>query len=331
MKALVTGGGGFLGRAVVEQLLTRGDEVSVLARGSYPELDAMGAHTIRGDLQDPAAAGEACRGMDVVFHIAAKAGYWGSWDEYYGANVQGTAHILDGCRKYGAPRLVYCSSPSVIFDGRNQEGVNEHYPYPPVYESFYPQTKAMAEQMALKANSPDLLTVALRPHLIFGPRDRHLLPAVLRTAKKGLLPQVGDGGNRVDLTFVEDAARAHLLAADRLEPGSPAAGSVYFISQGEPIDLWPWVRSLLERLEFPPIRLRFSLPAARRLGGTLEWIQRNLALKGEPRLTRFLASELAQSHWYDISRARSELGYTPQHSMAEALEITLPYLESLPE
>jgi nucleoside-diphosphate-sugar epimerase len=326
MKTLVTGGGGFLGRSIVEQLLARRDEVTVFARGSYPELAAMGARTLNGDLQDAGAAAEACRGMDVVFHIAAKAGHWGPWAEYYGANVTGTANIISGCRTHGVPRLVYCSSPSVIFDGLMQEGVDELYPYPAAYESPYPHTKALAEQMVIKANSPELLTVSLRPHLIFGPRDRHLLPAVLRVARKGFFPHVGDGTNRVDLTFVEDAARAHLLAAGRLVPGSPVPGSVYFISQDEPVSLWPWLNALLSRLDYPPIRLHLSLPMARTLGAGLEFLYRRLSLKGEPRLTRFLASELAQSHWYDISRAKRDLGYRPQFTMAEALEITLPSL-----
>ncbi|NPV76495.1 MAG: NAD-dependent epimerase/dehydratase family protein [Anaerolineae bacterium] len=326
MKALVTGGGGFLGCSVVEQLLARRDQVTILARGQYPDLEKQGARLLRGDLQDAGAVAEACRGMDVVFHIAARAGHWGPWAEYYGPNVQGTAHVIAGCRAHGVPRLVYCSSPSVIFDGKSQEGVDESYPYPPAYESPYPHTKALGEQLVLRANSPELMTVSLRPHLIIGPRDRHLLPALLRVARKGYFPQIGDGRNVVDLTYVEDAARAHLLAADRLEPGSPVAGSVYFITQGEPVALWPWIRALLARLGYPPIRLRLSLPAARALGGALEFLYRRLPLKGEPRLTRFLASELAQSHWYNISRARNELGYQPQFSMAEALELTLPAL-----
>ena len=326
MKALVTGGGGFLGRSVVEQLLARRDQVMVLARGEYPELAKLGVHLRRGDLQDARAVSEACRGMDVVFHIAAKAGHWGPWAEYYGANVQGTANIIAACRAQRVPRLVYCSSPSVIFDGKSQEGVDETYPYPSAYESPYLHTKALGEQLVLRANSPELLTVSLRPHLIIGPRDRHLLPALLRVARKGLFPQIGDGTNRVDLTYVEDAARAHLLAADRLEPGSPVAGAAYFITQGEPVVLWSWIRDLLTRLGYPPIRLHLSLPAARTLGGALEFLYRRLPLKGEPRLTRFLASELAQSHWYNISRARSELGYQPQFSVAEALDLTLPAL-----
>lgn len=318
MQALVTGGGGFLGRYIVEQLLARGDSVTVFSRGAYPELEALGARVLRGDLQDAEAVRAACAGMDAVFHVAAKAGLWGPWREFYGINVVGTENIIAACQAQGVPKLINTSSPSVIFDGSSQEGVNEDIPYPARYESPYPHTKALAEQRVTQANGDGLLTVSLRPHLIIGPRDNHLLPGLLAAARAKRLPQVGDGTNRVDLTWVEDAARAHLLAADALEPGSPVAGSVYFITQGEPVTLWPWIRGLLRELGLPEPRLRLSLPVARAVGGALEAVYRALRLPGEPRLTRFLASELAQSHTYDISRARRDFGYAPQLSMAEA-------------
>ena len=326
MKALVTGGGGFLGRYIVEQLMARGDEVAIFTRGAYPELESIGVRVIRGDLQNAEAVHAACQGMDCVFHIAAKAGHWGKWDDYYGVNVTGTANVIEGCRKQRVPKLVNCSSPSVIFDNDAHEGVDETHPYPKRYESPYPHTKALAEQLVTEANCADLLTVSLRPHLIIGPRDNHLLPSLLASAKAKQLPVIGEGTNKVDLTYVEDAACAFLLAADRLMPGSLVAGSKYFISQDEPVVLWPWVQNLLKRLDYPLPSLHLSLPLARFLGGGLETIYKTLALKGEPRFTRFLASELALSHWYDISRAKDELGYRPAYTMEQALEKTIAFL-----
>jgi nucleoside-diphosphate-sugar epimerase len=326
-KNLVTGGGGFLGRYIVEQLLARGDDVTVFARGAYPELEALGARVVRGDLQDAEAVKRACAGMDVVFHVAARAGMWGPWDDFYGVNVTGTQNVIAACRANGVPKLVNTSSPSVIFDGTPQEGVDESYPYPTHYESPYPHTKAIAEQAVTAAHGADaqgvpLLTVSLRPHLIIGPRDNHLLPGLLARAKTGLLPQVGDGTNKVDLTDVEDAARAHLLAAEALTPGSPldgppGHGRMYFISQGEPVNLWAWIRALLRTLDLPEPRLRLSLEAARAAGAALEKLHTILHRPGEPRLTRFIASELAQSHYYDISAARRDFGYVPQRNMTE--------------
>ncbi len=328
----MTGGGGFLGRYIVEQLLARGKAVTVFTRGAYPELEALGARVVRGDLQDAEAVRRACAGMDVVFHVAARAGMWGPWDDFYGVNVIGTRNVIAACRANRVPRLVFTSSPSVIFDGKPHTGVDESYPYPTHYESPYPHTKAIAEQEVIAAHGPALLTVSLRPHLIIGPRDNHLLPGLLARARTGLLPQVGDGTNKVDLTDVEDAARAHLLAADALTAGSPldgppGHGRVYFISQGEPVNLWTWIRALLRALDLPEPRLRLSLKTARALGAILEKLHTVLRRPGEPRLTRFIASELAQSHYYDISAARRDFGYVPQYTMAEVTGKVIRWVE----
>jgi nucleoside-diphosphate-sugar epimerase len=329
MRALVTGGGGFLGRYVVEQLLARGDEVTTLTRGTYPELEAMGVQPVHGDLQDEAAVEAACEGMDAVFHVASKTGYWGPWNEFYGANVVGTQTLIAACQRQGVPRLVYTSTPSVVFDNQPQEGCDESLPYPERYENHYSHTKAIAERAVIAANGQQgLLTVSLRPHLVIGPRDRHIMPRLLARARKGKLPQVGDGNNLVDLTYVEDAARAHLLAADALTPGSPAAGSVYFITQGEPVNVWQWISELLTALEMPPLRMRVPLWMALGASIALEGVYRALSLKGEPFLTRFLANEVAMSHYYDISRAKRDLGYRPQIDMQEAKRRVVAYLRN---
>jgi nucleoside-diphosphate-sugar epimerase len=329
MRALVTGGGGFLGRYVVEQLLARGDEVTTLTRGTYPELEAMGVQPVHGDLQDEAAVEAACEGMDAVFHVASKTGYWGPWNEFYGANVVGTQTLIAACQRQGVPRLVYTSTPSVVFDNQPQEGCDESLPYPERYENHYSHTKAIAERAVIAANGQQgLLTVSLRPHLVIGPRDRHIMPRLLARARKGKLPQVGDGNNLVDLTYVEDAARAHLLAADALTPGSPAAGSVYFITQGEPVNVWQWISELLTALEMPPLRMRVPLWMALGASIALEGVYRALSLKGEPFLTRFLANEVAMSHYYDISRAKRDLGFKPQIDMQEATRRAVEYLRN---
>jgi 2-alkyl-3-oxoalkanoate reductase len=330
MKTLVTGGGGFLGRYIGEQLLHRGDEVTIFARGHYPEIEALGARAIRGDIRDRRAIAEACRDVEVVFHVAARAGLWGPREAFYNVNVVGTENVIAACRDAGVPRLINTSSPSVIFDGTAQEGVDESVPYPETYESPYPKTKALAEQRVTEANGPDLLTVSLRPHLIFGPRDNHLIPSLLARAKNGQIPQVGDGTNRVDLTYVGDAAYAHLQADEALTGDPSIGGSAYFISQDEPVLLWPWIRDLLDKLDLPPIRQRIPLPVARAAGGVIATAHRLLPLKGEPRLTPFLASELAESHYYDISRAKHELGYAPRFSMAEAKAKTVAWFKAHP-
>ena len=252
LTALVTGGGGFLGLAVVEQLLARGDRVRSFARGVYPGLAALGVEVLRGDLRDAQVVGQACAGCDVVFHVAAKAGIWGRYAVYYEPNVRGTQNVLAACREHGVHRLVYTSSPSVVFDGRSMEGVDESAPYPQKYHSHYSATKALAEQAVLAANGKTLRTLALRPHLIWGPRDNHLVPRIVSQGRAGTLRRVGDGTNKVDTTYIDNAARAHLLAADALETNPQAAGRPFFISQGEPMALSEIINGILAAAGLPP-------------------------------------------------------------------------------
>jgi nucleoside-diphosphate-sugar epimerase len=283
-------------------------------------LAALGVELVQADIRDRAAVLTACRDMDTVFHAAGIAGIAGPWDLFYGVNTLGTRHVIDGCRAHGVGRLVYTSSPSVTFDGRDQCGVDESAPYPRRWLCHYQHTKALAEQEVLAANGRDgLLTCSLRPHLIWGPRDRHLIPRLLDRARKGRLRRVGDGTNRIDMIYVENAARAHLLAAEALRPGSPAAGRAYFLSQGEPVLCWQWIDELLALAGLPPVKKSISFSAAWAVGAICEASWNLLHLRGEPPMTRFLAAQLARSHYFDIGRARRDLGYEPTVSTAEGM------------
>jgi nucleoside-diphosphate-sugar epimerase len=319
MFALVTGAGGFLGQYLVELLLARGDRVRTLARGQYPEVERVGVENVRADLRDSRSTKEACAGIDVVFHAAGVAGIWGPWEHYYGINYLGTQNVIHGCREHRVPRLVYTSSPSVTFDGSPQEGVDESAPYPTRWLCHYPHTKALAEQAVLAANCDELLTCALRPHLIWGPRDRHLIPRLIARARAGSLRRVGDGANRVDMVYVENAASAHLQAADALERGSPVAGSTYFISQGEAVNCWGWIDAILALADLGPVERSISLPLAWHVGGLLEAAHRLLGRTSEPRMTRFLAAQLGTSHYFDMRRARRDFGYEPKISTTEGM------------
>jgi 2-alkyl-3-oxoalkanoate reductase len=321
LHALVTGAGGFLGRYIVEQLVARGDRVRTLSRGTYPELDKLGIESLQGDIQDAAAVERACQSVDCVFHVAAMAGIWGRSKEFYGTNVLGTVNVAQGCRKTGVSRLVLTSSPSVTFAGRDQCGVNETQgPFPERWLAHYPYTKALAEHAVLDSDGYDgLSTCALRPHLIWGPRDQHLIPRLLDRARRGQLRQVGDGKNLIDATYVENAAAAHLLAADALRPGSPVCGRSYYISNGEPVNCWQWINEILALAGLPPVTRRISRQAAYTAGAVLEGLWTALGRTDEPRMTRFLAAQLATSHYFDISAARRDFGYEPRVSMAEGM------------
>lgn len=320
MTALVTGGGGFLGRAIVERLVERGDRVRSLSRGEYAELAALGVETIRADLTDADAVGKACRGCDVVFHVAAKAGVWGRYHEYYQPNVVGTENVIAACRRHNVPRLVYTSSPSVVFGGGDMKGIDESVPYPPRHRSHYSATKAIAEQRVLAASGDDLRTLALRPHLIWGPRDNHIVPRLVDRARAGRLRRVGDGTNVVDSTHIDNAADAHILAAAALSTNPNAAGRAYFISNGEPRRLWELIDGIIAAAGLPPVKRSVSHRAARAIGGVLELVHAACRIESEPRMTRFVADELATSHWFDITAARTELGYEPKVSIDEGLQ-----------
>jgi nucleoside-diphosphate-sugar epimerase len=320
MHALVTGAGGFLGHYIVEQLIARGDRVRALARRKYPVLEGLGVECVQGDVQDGAAVLTACRDVDVVFHAAALAGIWGSWKQYHAVNVLGTKNVVAGCRAAGVPRLVYTSSPSVTFAGRDQRGIGESAPYANRWLAHYPRSKALAEQAVFEANGKQgLLTCSLRPHLIWGPRDQHLIPRLLDRASKGQLRQVGDGNNLIDAVYAENAAEAHLLAADALNGSSPVCGKAYFITNGEPVNCWQWIDEILALVHLPAVRRRVSFRTAYFAGAVLEGIWTILGRSDEPPMTRFLASQLATSHYFDISAARRDFGYVPRVSMAEGM------------
>ena len=319
--ALVTGGGGFLGLYIVEQLVARGDTVRVLCRGTYPRLVELGVECISGDIRETASVASACAGVDTVFHVAAVSGIWGPWQHYHGINTVGTENVIAACRAQHVARLVYTSSPSVVYDGRDHRGRDETVPYPTTYLCHYPHSKGLAERAVLAANDTrGLATMALRPHLIWGPRDNHLIPRLIARAKAGKLRRVGRGDNLISMSYVENAAHAHLLAAERLTLGSPVAGQAYFINEPEPVNLWQWIDELLALAGLPPVQKSISRRMAYAAGAMLEAAYRLLPLAGEPAMTRFLAQQLGGTHYYDIGKATRDFEYKPIVSVATGLQ-----------
>lgn len=320
MRVLVTGAGGFLGFEIVKMLRQRGLSVRSLSRQSYPKLQALGVDHLCGDLADLSKVRQAVEGCDVVFHVAAKAGIWGKWSEYYQANVVGTQNILQACRDCRTPRLIFTSSPSVTFAGVDQNGVSNNEPYSSKFLAYYPYSKAIAEKLVLESNSDSLLTIALRPHLIWGPDDPHLIPRLVARAKKGKLRKIGSADKLVDTVFVENAALAHLCALDRLQKGASCAGKAYFVSQGEPEPLWSFINKILSVYGLPPVTRSVPQWLAVRVGGILETLYSLLPLSGEPPMTRFVALQLSTAHWFDTTPIREDLGFVPTITTAQGLE-----------
>ncbi len=319
--ALVTGANGFLGSYLVQQLLQQGYRVRGLVRRKDDALAGMGVELVFGDLRGEAVAQQACREVDVVFHVAAVSGIWGSWKHYHSSNTVATRNIVAACLANGIPKLVYTSSPSVTFDGDHQINTDETAPYPRTWLAHYPHSKALAEQHVLEANDPArLMTCALRPHLIWGPRDHHLIPRLLQRAREGKLLRVGDGTNQVDTIYVENAAVAHIQAAEAMRVGSPVCGSAYFLSQDEPVNCWGWINDVLKLVGLPRVRRSISYAWAYRLGWALESWHELWNIESEPRMTRFLAAQLAKSHYFDITRAKRDFGYYPRVSIDEGMK-----------
>lgn len=320
MKAMVTGGGGFLGSHLVKALLARGDSVRVLARGDYPELRTLGAETIRGDITDAAATAKACDGMDVVFHTAAKAGGWGDPKEYEAINITGTEHVIAGCRTAKVPVLIHTSSPSIVHGHEDIEGANESIPYATSFTAHYPRTKAISEQRALAASDESLKVIALRPHFIWGPGDRHLLPRLIARAKTGRLRQIGSRDPKCDTIYIDNCVEAHLLAADALRKGAALGGKAYFVSDDAPIGVWTMANKMLACAGQGPVGRPIPAGVAYAVGATMEFVYALFGVEKEPLITRFGASELSYAQWFDISAARRDLGYQPKVSIDEGLK-----------
>ncbi len=317
--ALVTGGNGFVGRAIVNQLLEAGVRCRVIGRNRYPELEKAGVECLVGSICDQQLMREAVRGVDTVFHVAALAGIWGRWDQYYTTNVLGTESVINACEG-GVKNLVYTSTPSVVFAGNSIENGDETLPYPGKFLCNYAKSKVAAEKMVLAANSEKLCTCAIRPHLVWGPGDPHLIPRLVEARRKGRLKIVGNRDNLVDISYIDNVAHAHLLAAENLATTATAAGKSYFIGQEEPVNLWQWLDDLFERLDVPRLDAQISFKTAYAAGAVLEGVYTILGKKEEPPMTRFVAEQLAKSHYFSHENAQKELGYEPVVSTEEGVE-----------
>jgi nucleoside-diphosphate-sugar epimerase len=328
MKAFVTGGGGFVGSAIVRQLVAKGVEVGVFGRNYYPHLEKLGVQQFQGDLLDSNRLIRFIQGYDTVFHVAAKAGIWGPKHEFEQTNVTGTRNVLGACFANGVKVLVYTSTPSVVFDRHDINGGDESLPYAHRFLCYYASSKAMAEQLVLASNTDVMQTCAIRPHLVWGPGDPHLIPRLVARGKSGALKQVGKGKNLVDISYIDNVAEAHILAAENLHSTATAAGNAYFISQGEPVSLWHWINDLFRKLDIKPVEKKVNGKSAYMIGTLMEGIYMWFGIEREPPMTRFLAEQLSRSHWFSIDRARRDLGYQPRISTAEGLERLVRYLKN---
>jgi nucleoside-diphosphate-sugar epimerase len=326
-KIFITGGNGFLGKAIIKMLLQQTDlgEIISVGRSPQPELKKIGVTTVVADICDKKKIIEFSKGSDIIFHTAAKASIWGKYNDFYNTNVIGTENIIEACKVNNIPIVVYTSSPSVISSKNNIINGDETISYPKKYYSHYAKTKAIAESIIINAADKILKSVSLRPHLIWGPGDPHILPRIIEKASKNKLIRIGDKKNIVDLTYISNAAYAHIKAAESLMDSYKISGKTYFISDDAPIILWEWIDNFLEQLGIPKVKKSLSINNAKRLGGIFENIYTLLQKKNEPPITRFAAMQLGLSHFFDISAAKKDFSYHPIISNDDAIKTTIAY------
>jgi len=331
--SVVTGGVGFVGQHLVEALLARGDTVRVLdIADESPFGDDVDYRRV--DITDAQAVDAALLGADVVFHNASLVHTsHNRIPEVWAVNRDGAQHVIDGCKHHGVKRLIYVSSGSVVYNGKDILDGNESLPYASTSQAPYAESKIEAEKLTLAANGQGgLLTCAIRPHVIFGPGDGRFMPAVLRNAKAGRLKvQVGRREWLSDYTYISNLVDALLLADEKLVPDSPVAGSAYFITNGEPMPFWGFVKEVLARLSFPPIKYRAPHQLVYGIAAIKEGIDtlRGGKLNAEDGLSRFAIRYMCTHHYFDITKARQELGYEPKVSMSEGIEKTCAHLEAV--
>ena len=332
MKVLVTGGLGFVGHSLVRSLIAEGHEVHALGRTLNPPreklCEELNYHC--HDLSKSKLTDSWFRGTQTVFHVAAKAGIGGSYLDYKLANLCATESLLKTCAQMGVSKFIYTSTPSVVFSTRPISGGDESLPYSNEVFSPYASTKALAEQAVLAHDNPaGMRTLALRPHLIWGPGDPHLLPRVISRHHAGKLKIIGDGKNVVDLTHLENVVHAHLCAHRAMLSDRQLGGKAYFIGQNEPVPLWPWLNEMFDQLGLPSIDKTIPYKTAYHIGYILENVWKLLRLQSDPPMTRFVASQLAHDHWFSSVAAEKDLGYRPIITMKDALAKTLPWLQGL--
>jgi nucleoside-diphosphate-sugar epimerase len=335
MRILVTGGGGFLGTSIIKELIKNPSYVVTnFSRHTYPHLEDLAVPTIKGDLRKRSDVDRALSfGFDAVFHVAALAGVWGKYEDYYEINYLGTKNLLESSKANGIKKFIYTSTPSVVFNKEDLLGVDESTPYATNFLNAYSETKTMAEKLVLEMNdNQSFLTCAIRPHLIWGPGDPHLFPRIIHKGKLGKLRIVGTGENLVDIVYVDNAAKAHVLAFHHLNSQSPVCGQAYFVGQERPVNLWNFINQILNTVKVESVSKSIDVSSAYRIGWFLEKLYKVLGInRPEPPMTRFVALNLGKSHYFSHDKAKRDFGYAPEISIEEGLKRTFAYREYIKE
>lgn len=312
MKVLVTGATSMIGVATVQELLRLGHEVRILQRGEAP----LNVEVVRGDIRDAEVVTRAVSGCDVVIHAAAKVGLVGSYAEFYDINVAGTKNVVEAAVEAGCRGIVYVSSPSVSYSRIPVNGESA----PPATDDVighYSKTKSIAERLVIAERR--IATVAIRPHLVWGPGDTQLVGRIVERARQNRLALVNRGEAIVDTTYIDNVADALTAAAERIGVVGELNGKALVVSNGEPRTVANLVESISQAANVPFAPRTISLRAAVALGVIIETLFK-LKPSAEPPLTKFTAYQLGISHWFDISETRRLLEWAPRISLDEGFQ-----------
>jgi nucleoside-diphosphate-sugar epimerase len=334
MKAVITGGTGFIGSRLVESLVEKGYEVRCLVRKSsqVEPLKKLGVELCYGDLLDHDSLRSLTKGGDLVYHLAAMVTDWGSKRDFYSMNVDATRVLLEASRDSGVKRFIYMSSSTVVWKSdfwevHDIDDIDESYPYPENYNDYYNETKAEAERVVISLHEgTGLETVVLRPSNVWGAGDRVILPRIALAAKKGILFPMGSGHRWVSPCHVDNLAHALVLSAESGDRG----GNIYFINDAVKIEHIEFLTKILSAvgIEWAP---KFTIPYSIAYGVAyaMETLFKMLNSKDPPVLTRFAVAALAGSRSYSIEKARKEIGYKPIVNMDQGLRQLAEWIEAI--
>ncbi len=323
--AFVTGGSGFIGGRLIERLVADGWRVRALARSdaSAGVVADRGAEAVRGDLADVAAMADGAHGCDVAFHAAAHLGDWGRPEDFERGNVQGSANVVEACRRAGVRRMVHVGTEAAVLAGQPLVNADETVPLRPDSKALYSSSKARAEALVLAANGDGLETVVVRPRFVWGRGDTTLLPRMVEMAQSGRFAWIGGGRHSTSITHVDNVVEGLVLAGDGAVPGH-----AYFVTDGEPVVFRDFITELLATQGVKAPTRSVPAPIARAVAATGERLWRTLPLRGEPPLTRFVVWVSSLDTTLDDSRARREFGYAPvithEQGLAELAEAAGP-------
>ncbi|HUM46595.1 MAG TPA: NAD-dependent epimerase/dehydratase family protein [Chitinophagales bacterium] len=336
LNILVTGGAGFLGSTIVNELLDpnvplRVQSVTILGLKDNPGFSDGRVRYIQGDICNPGAINKACEGIDLVIHTAAIVD-WGTKSprEVYRVNVEGTKNIIAACRQNNVSMLIYTSSLDVVMTGKPLVNIDETQPYAVNHLNMYCESKCLAEQLVLSANSAQLKTCALRPADIWGERDPYHIPPLIQMAKSGFYTRIGNGRALSQHVYSGNMAWAHVLAAKALAEGNKEVqGKAYFITDSTGSNFFSFFDEIILKSGYKirPKNLWLPKGFAYFLGTVSEYIA--FVVRPfkyyTPKFSRFAVTYTCTDFTFTAEKARKDFAFVPKYSKEEAMERTVGF------